>query len=680
MNPFPPNYANSISPENLPPELQSLSVECWLPATATQEPPAPVFLFVVDLICDKPDLEALKSNLQRVVMSLPERARVGLISFGNMTFVHELGFKECPRSIVFKGAKVLTPEQILQQLNIPQRTDPRGAMSISPAAERFFARADEMELEINNVIEHLRVDSWDVARGNRPTRCTGTALSVAQALMEGCAAGCPGRLMLFTAGPCTSGPGLIVELPRKEILRSHHDIQTESTNARHLKKSITFYSELARRMVKANHAFDLFAAALDQVGLYEMRVMSDRTGGTMVMTDSFSQHVFDKSLTKLFSADAYGSLMMGFKAKLDVVTSKDVKICGVVGACASTGKAGANVSNTVKVGEASTNEWVFGALDASSSVALYIETTNETNTAPGEMGYIQMRTHFTHASGQKRIRITTIGCQYADPDNVRSHMIRGFDQEAAVSLMARYAVFKSESSDAVDVLRWLDRTLIRLVAHFADYEKDAPDSLMLPAEFVYYPKFMYHLRRSRFLHTFGASPDETAWHRGVLCRENVLNSVIMIQPTLLSYSASSSAPVPVNLDASSMQKDVLLLMDTFFEVVTWKGPTVLSWINQNYHTQEGFEHIKAMIEAPNTDATALVDSRFPAPRFITAFAGGSQERFLTAVVNPSRSHKSSSDGSGQVGSVGETGVVLTEDVSFEGFYAYLKKLAVNGSR
>ena len=38
-----------------------------------------------------------------------------------------------------------------------------------------------------------------------------------------------------------------------------------------------------------------------------------------------------------------------------------------------------------------------------------------------------------------------------------------FDQEAAATLMSRIAVFKTEIDDGPDVLRWLDRMLIRLV-------------------------------------------------------------------------------------------------------------------------------------------------------------------------------------------------------------------------
>lgn len=43
-------------------------------------------------------------------------------------------------------------------------------------------------------------------------------------------------------------------------------------------------------------------------------------------------------------------------------------------------------------------------------------------------------------------------------------MSAGFDQEAAAVLMSRLAVFRSESDDGADVLRWVDRMLIRLVS------------------------------------------------------------------------------------------------------------------------------------------------------------------------------------------------------------------------
>merc|ERR1712187_434090 len=121
----------------------------------------------------------------------------------------------------------------------------------------------------------------------------------------------------------------------------------------------------------------------------------------------------------------------------------------------------------------------------------------------------------------------------------------GFDQEAAAVLMARYAVFKTENEDPMDVLRWGDRMLIRLVAKFAEYRKDEPSTFRLAPEFSVFPQFMYHLRRSNFLQTFNASPDETAFYRTLIVRVDVMNTLVMIQPALLQYTFDEGPPTPV---------------------------------------------------------------------------------------------------------------------------------------
>merc|ERR1719371_29540 len=111
-----------------------------------------------------------------------------------------------------------------------------------------------------------------------------------------------------------------------------------------------------------------------------------------------------------------------------------------------------------------------------------------------------------------------------------SDIATGFDQEAAAVLMARYAVFKCENEEAFDILRWIDRMLIRLVAKFADYRKDDAASFRLSSSFSIYPQFMFHLRRSQFLQVFGNSPDETSYNRIVLSREDLTQALIMVQP------------------------------------------------------------------------------------------------------------------------------------------------------
>lgn len=81
---------------------------------------------------------------------------------------------------------------------------------------------------------------------------------------------------------------------------------------------------------------------------------------------------------------------------------------------------------------------------------------------------------------------------------------------------------------------------------------------------------MYHLRRSQFLQVFNNSPDETSFYRHMLMREDLTQSLIMIQPILYSYSFNGP-PEPVLLDTSSIQPDRILLMDTFFQILIFHG-------------------------------------------------------------------------------------------------------------
>tara|TARA_B110000285_G_C15028209_1_gene565296 strand:- start:615 stop:731 length:117 start_codon:yes stop_codon:yes gene_type:complete len=37
---------------------------------------------------------------------------IGLITYGKMAYVHELGFAECPKCFVFRGDKELNSKQI----------------------------------------------------------------------------------------------------------------------------------------------------------------------------------------------------------------------------------------------------------------------------------------------------------------------------------------------------------------------------------------------------------------------------------------------------------------------------------------------------------------------------------------------------------------------------------------
>ena len=142
---------------------------------------------------------------------------------------------------------------------------------------------------------------------------------------------------------------------------------------------------------------------------------------------------------------------------------------------------------------------------------MYFEVTNQANTPvqQGQQRFLQLLTSYQHSSGQYRLRVTTLAHTWADTTQL-AEIARGFDQEvwclcgrgrggghgagagahawvqgtglgtrhwsmiayahmrlyvsqAAAVLMARIASHKTLTEESFDILRWIDRMLIRLV-------------------------------------------------------------------------------------------------------------------------------------------------------------------------------------------------------------------------
>ncbi|KAI9032277.1 hypothetical protein DFJ74DRAFT_653895 [Hyaloraphidium curvatum] len=678
-NQFPPHYKD-ISNTNLPAELlpNYTTIEYTLARPPTSPP---VFLFVVDTCLDEVDLKALKDSLVVSLSLLPPQALVGLITFGTMAQIHELGYTECPKSYVFRGTKEYSAKQVQELLGLAPgaAVRPNQPMPGQPAppqtmgAARFLLPVQQCEFTLTNIFEQLQRDPWPVANDKRSLRCTGTALSVAVGILETSFQNTGARIMLFCGGPCTQGPGEVVGPELREPIRSHNDLEKDV--ARHYKKAAKFYESLAKRAADKGHVVDMFVGCLDQVGVLEMKSLSNYTNGYIVMADSFNTAIFKQSFMRLFLKDGDGHLIMGFNATLDVQTTKELRVCGLIGPAVSANKKTAFVGET-EIGIGQTSAWKLCGVTPKTTVGIYFEVAAQPQqqVQPGTRGLVQFVTHYQHSSGVFRLRVTTIARNWADgssPDIPLS-----FDQEAAAVLMARIAVFKAEIDDGPDVLRWLDRMLIRLCQKVADYRKDDPTSFRLPDNFALYPQFMFHLRRSQFLQVFNNSPDETAYYRHVLMREDVNNSLIMIQPTLMSYSFEGP-PVPVLLDSVSIKPNVILLLDTFFHLLIWHGEQMAQWRKAGYHEKPEYENFKLLLQAPKQDAQELLADRFPIPRYIDTDQGGSQARFLLSKLNPSTTHATPAGYGGAYGQgpAGAAAMILTDDVSLQVFLQHLAKLS-----
>jgi len=80
---------------------------------------------------------------------------IGLITYGKMVYVHELGFQDCPKCYVFRGDKELNGKQIQEQLGLPVAAA-GGVQKADPAAlQRFLVPVSECEFALNSILDDL---------------------------------------------------------------------------------------------------------------------------------------------------------------------------------------------------------------------------------------------------------------------------------------------------------------------------------------------------------------------------------------------------------------------------------------------------------------------------------------------------------------------------------------------
>ncbi|KAI0522984.1 hypothetical protein KFK09_005373 [Dendrobium nobile] len=695
-NHFPHHYA-AISESNVPGELypQCSTVEYAIPAlvsggdpSAAPSLPPPIFLFVIDTCVIEEELGFVKSAMRRAIGLIPENALVGLITYGTQVQLHELGFSELSKLYVFRGTKEISKELILDQVGLsapgsaPTPGFPKGGMSqangLHPAASinRFLLPASDCEYTLNALLDELQIDQWPVEAGNRARRCTGVALSVAAGLLGTCLPGTGARIVALVGGPCTEGPGMVrASIPSycfqdlSQPVRSHKDLDKDA--APHFHKAVKFYDNLAKQLVNPGHVLDLFASALDQVGVAEMKVAVERTGGLVVLAESFGHPVFKDSFKRIFESGEQ-SLGLSFNGTHEINCSKEIKIQGIIGPCTSLEKKGAFCSDTV-IGQGNTTAWKICGLDRSTCLTVFFDISPSERSSqsgiPNPQLYIQFLTNYQNSEGQIRLRVTTITRRWVEGSTNTAELVDGFDQETAAVVLARYVSFKMEMEEEFDATRWLDRTLIRLCSRFGDYRKDDPSSFIINPNFSIFPQFMFNLRRSQFVQVFNNSPDETAYFRILLNRESITNSVVMIQPSLISYSFAAP-PSPALLDVASIAADRILLLDAYFSVVIFHGTTIAQWRNMGYQNQPEHQAFALLLQAPHDDAQMIIRDRFPAPRLVVCDQHGSQARFLLAKLNPSATYNSAHE------VAPGSDIIFTDDASLQVFCEHLQRLAV----
>lgn len=693
-NTFSSCHDSPITEYNLPIPMQveNATVEY---IESARVPPNQAYLLMVDLCLDnEQELQGLKNVLKMVVERLPSDVFVAFLTFNITLQLHNLKEnKELgPRVTSLRGTEEIKPEEFNKCIT---------------NVFNYVTQLNECRQYLLSLIDDLQCDPWPVPKSHRRLRCTGAALSFASTLLELFAPSRGSAIFAFLSGPCTAGPGMVVQPSRDYIIRSHRDICEGNSNSTLWFSSCSYYDKQMRRLVFHGHALCCFCACLDQLGIGELKQCISASGGVAFNAETWLQESFYRSIELFLNPDEDGRLRFAMNATFSVLVSPTWQVSGVIGQCVGLGKPSHMASKT-QIGDGQTIHWASGMIDRLTTFAVYFTITGKTTAPvsllnssssapsllslarggtkdsmlpsqePGPYRIVQFITRY-ELDTEVRVRVATI----AHPQShspTKQQLIEAFDQETAAVMLAREAIFLTDNTPLLKILHWLDSKLVEIVASFGDRNSQAgrpgAPPMRLPPQCVFFPAFIYHLRRSGYLQIFNSSPDETAIIRLQFIRSNVRDSIVQIQPTLYRYRMDAPAE-PVPLDSSALQPDCVVLLDTFFEVVMHSGSTIAAWRSAGYAEKEEYAYFKEFLDTCLSDAQMLVMGRLPVPRLIDACQDDPDARILYNRINPSRSYNSlpengiSADNRDQQG--GE--LVYTDDASLEMFMSHLWKLA-----
>jgi len=349
-----------------------------------------------------------------------------------------------------------------------------------------------------------------------------------------------------------------------------------------------------------------------------------------LQAETFGAPHLRDSLARVFVASSEGEQQLGYRAQLELRTTKECASVDVLGGGSSSAE-DESVTLT-EVGPARTFSWSVGALSSHYTAAATL--TRGSHLLPGNQPHVlQLTAKYKHASGGMRMRVSTLQVPRLPSKVPTRQLLPAFDQQAAAALVIRQSAKQAASgASPSELLTSLDRMLIKVMRALCEYAKGNPASVLLPPQAAQLPGLVFHLRRSPAVRTSGLSPDETAYFRHLIATLSVFSSLVLVQPTLMGYAGGGGVATPLPLEASSMHPERTLLLDTFLKLIVCHGATVAAW----RRSPQSGDHpeIGAQVEAALTDQARLAAERFPAPETFECDQYGSKARYLVQKLNP----------------------------------------------
>jgi protein transport protein SEC23 len=178
-------------------------------------------------------------------------------------------------------------------------------------------------------LEELHSESKPINAKNRPIRCSGMALQVTTDLIRSLPnQKFKARINLFLGGAATVGPGNVTTLFLKDTIRTYADLNKCQKLHFLYRNAIVFFNTISEKIARPEVIFDCFACSPEQVGIAEMKLLVNNSGGNLFYSDSFQRETFKLS-SKTFLQQIFTNNFVLDNIKL--ICSKKVQIIGLMG-------------------------------------------------------------------------------------------------------------------------------------------------------------------------------------------------------------------------------------------------------------------------------------------------------------------------------------------------------------
>lgn len=547
---------------------------------------APIFI-LIDECLDEAHLQHLQGSLHAFVDSLPETARIGIISYGRTVSVYDFSEGSVASADVLPG-NASPKEESLKALIYGTGIYLSPLHASLPVAHTIFSS--------------LRPYKLSLPEASRD-RCLGAAVEIALAIIQGPSTEAsrgiikrPGgncRILVCAGGPNTYGPGSVPH-------SFHHP------NYPYMEKAaMKWMDHLGHEAQRHDTVVDILCAGTCPIRVPILQPLAKCSGGVLILHDDFGE-AFGVNLQRA-SARAAGS-----HGYFEIRCSNDIIVTQVIGPGE---EAPADARENYK-NDTSTCIHML-SVEETQSFSLSMETRSDIK---NDYVFFQFAVRYSNFFQADISRVITV--RLPTVDSVSTYL-KSVQEDVASVLVAKRTILNAKSfSDAVDMRLTVDERVKDIALKFGT---QMPKSKLFkfPKELSSLPENLFHLRRGPLLGSIVGHEDERSVLRNLFLNASFDLSLRMLAPRCLMHREGGTFEELPAYDLA-MQSNVAVVLD--------HGTDVFIWLGAELAIQEGPS--AAALAACRTLAEELTEHRFPAPRILSFKEGSSQARYFVSRLIP----------------------------------------------